>query len=119
MNHSNPIRKYRSLDLSIIHETSFESDSKPIVKRQPLREIDVNSFNIEQHEIECEKIRSQNPIVFSLISEGDKENVPFITRKRALISTKPDLPNKKHKKINIKPPEAGQTMITSFFQSTN
>jgi hypothetical protein len=100
--HSNPIRKYRSLDLSIIHETSFESDSiinteidhKTIIKRQPLREIDINSFNIEEREIEYEK----NPIIFTLISDGDKENLPVITKKRSLISTKNEPPNKKHKK---------------------
>ncbi len=116
--HSNPIRKYRSLDLSIIHETSFESDSiidhKTIVKRQPLREIDINSFNIEEREIEYE-----NPIVFTLVSEGDKENLPVITKKRSMVSTKNEPPNKKHKKTNLKPPEAGQKMITSFFQSTS
>ena len=126
---SKAIRKYRSLDLSIIHETSFEFDStvdketdqnpsdshsKPIVKRQPLQQIDVNSFSNEERQIEHEKARSQNSIILSLISDGDKENIPMITKKRSIRSTKPEQPNKKHKKTNL--PEAEP--IPSF-QSTS
>lgn len=122
---SKTIRKSRSLDLSIIHETSFEFDSavdketehnpndshsKPIVKRQPLQQIDVNSFNSEERQIEHEKARSQNSTIISLISDGDKENIPMITKKRSIWSTKPELPNKKQKKTNL--PEAEQ--IPSF-----
>ncbi len=122
------IKKYRSLDLSTIHETSFESDSiisdnktqsQSMIKREPLREIDINSFNNEEREIENEKKCYQNSIGFPLVSDGDKENLPVIIKKRAMISTKNDPPSKKHKKTNVKTPEAGQKMITSFFQSTS
>jgi len=110
---SRTMKKHQSLDLSTIHEASFESDkeidhhpitsdnkiqSQIIVKRQPLREIDINSFNNEEREIEYEKIRYQNSIVFPLVSDGDKENLPVITKKRSMISTKNEPPNKKHKK---------------------
>lgn len=121
---SKTIRKYRSLDLSIIHETSFESDcviekeidlhSKPIVKRQPLQQIDVNSFDSEERQVEYEKVRSQNSTMISLISDGDKENLPMITKKRSIWSTKAEPPNKKHKTTNL--PSADR--IPSF-QSPN
>lgn len=126
---SKTMKKYRSLDLSIIHETSFESDYstysdkkipiQSMVKRQPLREIDINSFNNEERDIENEKISYQNLIEFALISDGDKENLPVIRKKRSILSTKNDPPSKKHKKIDVKSSDVGQKMITSFFQSTN
>ena len=134
VNHPKTIRKCRSLDLSIILETSFESNSsidhhrsdpkdqiqpKTMVKRQPLREIDINSFNVEERAAEYEKTRSQHATVFSLVSDGDKENLPMIIKKRPMLSTRNDPPNKKYKKSNLKTPEAGQKMITSFFQSTS
>jgi hypothetical protein len=100
------IKKYRSLDLSTIHETSFESDSiisdnKAQLKRQPLREIDINIFNNEEPEIKNEK-SYENSIGFILVSDGDKENLPVIRKKRSIISTKNEPPSKKHKKMNIK-----------------
>jgi hypothetical protein len=115
--------KHRSLDLSTIHETSFESDSiinneiqpQSIVKRQPLREININTFNNEERDIENDKKTDQNSREFTLISDGDKENLPMIRNKRLMVSTKNEPPSKKHKKM----PEVGQKMITSFFQSTS
>jgi len=98
--------KHRSLDLSTIHETSFESDSivnneiqlQTIVKRQPLQEIDINTFNNEEREIKNDKKSEQNIREFILISDGDKENLPMIRKKRLMVSTKNEPPSKKHKK---------------------
>lgn len=97
------IKKYRSLDLSIIHETSFEIDeSKPSIKnlrikRQPLKVIDINTFNNEERIIDEDK----NFQEYKLISDDDKENLPVKRTKRLILSTKNDPPNKKHKKLDI------------------
>ncbi|CAF4203527.1 unnamed protein product, partial [Adineta steineri] len=86
---------HRCFNLSIIHETSFESDSlidnltaseeipqpQSIIKRQPLQVIDVNLFNNEER-------FSENSIVLTLVSDDDKENLPVIRKKRPTISTK-------------------------------
>ena len=128
VSNSKTIRKSRSLDLSVIHETSFEfasileksidhfpSDSlgKIIVERQPLREIDVNSFNNVERQAEYEKTHFRR----ALISDDDKENLPVITNKRSIFSTKNEPPNKKHKKTKFS--EVGQNLVTNSFQSTN
>lgn len=130
-------KSHRCLDLSTIHETSFESDSiinnetdhsatfdnkiqsQLTVKRQPLREIDINSFNNEDRQIENEKNHHQNPIIFTLVSDGDKENLPVTMKKRSIVSTNIEPPYKKQKKTNIKTSDVEQKMITSFFQSTD
>ncbi|CAF1325846.1 unnamed protein product [Rotaria sordida] len=98
------IKSYRCLELSTIHETSFESDSiinnqidystiqlQSTKKRQPLQEIDINSFNHEERKIENEKNRYQNLIVLTLVSDNDQENLP-------ITSTKIESSNKKQKK---------------------
>ncbi|CAF3134712.1 unnamed protein product [Rotaria sp. Silwood2] len=131
------IKSHRCLELSTIHETSFESDSivnnqtddstiadnnlqlESIKKRQPLQEIDINSFNDEERKIENEKNRSQNSIVLTLASDNDQENLPITIKKRSMTSTKIEPPNKRQKKTNVKIPVTGQQMITSFFQSIN
>ena len=123
VSNSKTIRKSRSLDLSVIHETSFEFESidhfpsdslgKIIVERQPLREIDVNSFNNVEREAEYEKTHFRR----ALISDDDKENLPVITNKRSIFSTKNEPPNKKHKKTKFS--EVGQNLVTNSFQSTN
>jgi hypothetical protein len=119
----------RCLDLSTIHETSFESDSiieppttcenkipsQSIVKRQPLREIDINTFNNEDRQIENEKIYHQNPIVFTLVSDGDKENLPVTMKKRSIISTNIEPPCKKQKKTNIKSSKIEQKLLPNLF----
>jgi len=83
---SKTIRKCRSLDLSIIHETSFESDSiSPVQikrKRQALREIHVNTFDSIAHQSEI----VETSFHLQLISDEDKENMPMLTRKRIKIS---------------------------------
>ncbi len=107
----------RCLDLSTIHETSFESDSiieppttcenkipsQSIVKRQPDRQI------------ENEKIYHQNPIVFTLVSDGDKENLPVTMKKRSIISTNIEPPCKKQKKTNIKSSKIEQKLLPNLF----
>jgi hypothetical protein len=86
--------------------------SQSIVKRQPLRVIDVNSFNNEDRQIENEKNHHENPIVFTLVSDGDKENLPVTIKKRSIASTTIEPPCKKQKKVNVKSSE----VITSVFQ---
>ncbi|CAF0824851.1 unnamed protein product [Rotaria sordida] len=110
------IKSYRCLKLSTIHETSFESDSiindqtdhsiisdnniqlQSTKKRQPLQEIDINSFNDEERKIENEKNLYQNSIVLALASDNDQENLPITIKKRSITSTKIEPPNKKQKK---------------------
>ncbi|CAF0840016.1 unnamed protein product [Rotaria sordida] len=110
------IKSYRCLKLSTIHETSFESDSiinnqtdhsiisdhniqlQSTKKRQPLQEIDINSFNDEERKIENEKNLYQNSIVLALASDNDQENLSITIKKRSITSTKIEPPNKKQKK---------------------
>ncbi|CAF1665521.1 unnamed protein product, partial [Rotaria sordida] len=110
------IKSHRSLKLSTIHETSFESDSiindqtdhsiisdnniqlQSTKKRHPLQEIDINSFNDEERKTENEKNLYQNSIVLALASDNDQENLPITIKKRSITSTKIEPPNKKQKK---------------------
>jgi len=87
--------------------------------RQPLGEIDINSFNNDdRQQTETEhNPKSQNSILFSLVSEGDKENLSITNKKRTISSTNIEQPRKKQKKTNIKPLVVGQKMITNFFCS--
>lgn len=88
--------------------------------RQPLGEIDINSFNSEERQqIENEdNDKSQNATLFSLVSEGDKENLSITNnKKRTTASTNIEQPRKKQKKMNPKPLIVGQKMITNFFCS--
>ncbi|CAF1640832.1 unnamed protein product [Adineta ricciae] len=85
------IRKSRALP------TIYETDEKMNTKRQPLQMLDVNSFHhTDERELPCE-----NSIVWKFISDGDKENLPMLTRKRRMNSTKAEQSNKKQKKIDI------------------
>ncbi|CAF4390393.1 unnamed protein product, partial [Adineta steineri] len=78
-------KSQRCLDLSSIEEKSFDSGSQTTHSidsnenissgsiRQPLGEIHMNSFEIEQRQ-QIDNDKNSNSIPFSLISEGDKEN---------------------------------------------
>ncbi|CAF1329270.1 unnamed protein product [Adineta ricciae] len=77
--------------------TIYETDEKINTKRQPLQMLDVNSFpHTDERELPCE-----NSIVWKFVSDGDKENLPMLTRKRRMNSTKAEQSNKKQKKIDI------------------
>ncbi|CAF0812379.1 unnamed protein product [Rotaria sordida] len=128
-------KSQRCLDLSIIQEKSFDSDSiinhsldsndkissqsiSSSSTRQPLGEIDINSFhNEERQQIENDNSNTnQHSILFSLVSDNDKENLPITIVKRTIITTNIEPPRKKQKKTNSKVLVAGQKMITNFFQ---
>ncbi|UJR28943.1 hypothetical protein I4U23_010160 [Adineta vaga] len=88
----------RCFDLPTIDEIDEKTDTnnqvQTIVKRQALRVLDVNSFDSDEREIS-----SENSIQLTLVSDGDKENVPVITKKRRMNSTKIEPSHKKQKKI--------------------
>ncbi|CAF3256213.1 unnamed protein product [Rotaria socialis] len=129
-------KSQRCLNLSTIREKSFDSDSvvdhfidsndkissqtcSSGSTRQPLGEIDINSFNSDERSAtENENSSaSQHPILFSLVSGSDKENLPVTVAKRTMKATNTEQPHKKQKKTNNKPLVVGQKMITSFFRS--
>ncbi|CAF3405359.1 unnamed protein product [Rotaria sp. Silwood1] len=128
-------KSQRCLDLSTIQEKSFDSDAiinhsmdsndkitsqsiSSCSTRQPLGEIDINSFsNEERQQIENENSNtSQHSILFSLVSGKDKENLPITIVKRTITTTNIEPPRKKQKKTNSKPLVAGQKTITNFFR---
>ncbi|CAF1369605.1 unnamed protein product [Adineta steineri] len=122
-------KSQRCLDLSAIEEKSFDSgsqtshsiDSNENISsgsiRQPLGEIHMNSFEIEQRQ-QIDNDKNSNPIPFSLISEGDKENLSLMNNKRTTTtSTNAEEPRKKQKKTNTNVLVVGQKMITTFFRS--
>ena len=77
--------------------TIYETDEKMNTKRQPLQMLDVNSFpHTDERELSCE-----NSVVWEFVGDGDKENLPMLTRKRRMNSTKAEQSTKKQKKIDI------------------
>ncbi|CAF3039252.1 unnamed protein product, partial [Rotaria sp. Silwood2] len=131
-------KSQRCLDLSTIQEKSFDSDSvinhsvnsddkissqsiSSGSTRQPLGEIDINSFNNEERQqAENENSNtSQHSMLFSLVSGNDKENLSITIAKRTITTTNIEPPRKKQKKTNSKVLVPGQKMITNFFQSKN
>ncbi|CAF1324407.1 unnamed protein product [Adineta steineri] len=122
-------KSQRCLDLSAIEEKSFDSGSQTNHSidfnentssgsiRQPLGEIHMNSFEIEQRQ-QIDNDKNSNSIPFSLISEGDKENLSLMNNKRTTTtSTNAEQPRKKQKKTNTNVLVVGQKMITTFFRS--
>jgi len=104
--------KKKTFDTDEITNHSIEVSSSGS-QRQPLGEIDINSFNNEDRpptENETSD-KSQNSI--SLVSDTDKENL----LKRTISSTNIEPSRKKQKKIHPKPLITGQKMITNFFRS--
>ncbi|CAF3639923.1 unnamed protein product [Adineta steineri] len=122
-------KSQRCLDLSAIEEKSFDSGSQTTHSidsnenissgsiRQPLGEIHMNSFEIEQRQ-QIDNDKNSNSIPFSLISDGDKENLSLMNNKRTTTtSTNAEQPRKKQKKTNTNVLVVGQKMITTFFRS--
>lgn len=66
-----------------------------IRKRQPLKEMDVNSFNDEERKIENEKNFHKNPSILTLASDNDQENLPVTMKKRSMMSTNTKPHNRK------------------------
>jgi len=74
--------------------------------------IDINTFDNEDRRVQSD------PVLFSLVSESDKENLPTI-KKRSATPTKVEPARKKQKKKTTKLLMPGQKSITSFFQQTS
>jgi len=81
--------------------------------------MDINSLNHEERQLTENETNDKNPNLFSLVSNGDKENLPITIKKRTIASINLEPPRKKQKKILAKPLLTGQKMITNFFQSKN
>ncbi|UJR20699.1 hypothetical protein I4U23_023820 [Adineta vaga] len=128
-------KSQRCLNLSAIEENSFHADSltnhstdsneKTISSissgstRLPLGEIDVSSLiSEERQQIENENTE-KSQTSFSLISNGDQENLSLMNNKRTTTATNIEQPRKKQKKTNAKVLVVGQKMITNFFHSKN
>ena len=88
--------------------------------RQPLGEIDINSFNNEDRQDIENKINNKNQNLTSLVSDNDKENLAIQIQKRTITSINNiEQSRKKQKKINEKMLVTGQKLITNFFRSKN
>ena len=121
-------KSHRCLDLSTIDETTIDAsctDAKEqscsqtsSTTRQPLAQMDINSFNSQPRQAETEKNLSQGDSpALSLVSESDKENLPAMNKKRLMPSSNAEQPRKKQKKTVTKELAVGQRTITNFFQS--
>jgi len=115
-------KSQRCLDLSTIEEKTFDTDeitnhsievSSSGSQRQPLGEIDINSFNNEDRPLTENETSDKSQNSISLVSDTDKENL----LKRTISSTNIEPSRKKQKKIHPKPLITGQKMITNFFRS--
>jgi hypothetical protein len=109
-------KSQRCLDLSTIDEQNFDEkiSSQSSSTRQPLGEIDINSLNHNDRQLLENETNDKicNSLSFSLINEGDKENLPIVNKKRPMASS-----NLKPARKKSKPLITGQKMITNFFLS--